>query len=161
MSDRFTADEATLVEQPFEPAVELLERVVRDHDRPGPVGDLEDEGVAAADHPRRGRDDPAVIDGPLGRSALLGGHPMLEAGVDDDGHMGEIVVGFDSGHRLVELSEARFRAPLGGEIGSVDDGVSLAHAVSQPPDGRRPVDRRLTGYDALPSSKPSFSLSEV
>ena len=57
---RLAADQPTLVEEPRVLAVELLERVVRQHVGVGAVGDLQDERVAATDRAGRRRDELAV-----------------------------------------------------------------------------------------------------
>ena len=79
------ADQAALVEQPAVLAVELLERVVRQHDRVGPIRDLQQERVTAADHAGRRGEQLARTERIFERVALAVVDAVREARVDDDG----------------------------------------------------------------------------
>ena len=110
--------------------MELLERVVRDDGGIGPVGDLEDERVAAPYHSGRRGDDASVVDRLPRRSPLTVGDAMLERGVDDHRDVGEVILVTKCRHGLVELLQTRFRATFGRDVRSVDHGVrTLRHRV--------------------------------
>ena len=124
--DRLAADQAPLVEEPLVGAVEFLKRVIAQHDRVRPVGNLQDEGVAAADDASRRRDDLVVVDRLASGLTFALRDPMLERGVDDDGDPLEVILGDELCDRFVELLQRRLAASLGGDIGSVDDRVRSA-----------------------------------
>ncbi len=130
---RLAAHQPALVEEPLVLAVELLERVVRQHHRARTVGDAQQEPVPATDGPRRWRHDFArrlrLLQYPLLRLV----DPVAEGGVDDDD---DVVVRLllrpVGAHRLVQLGEARQRAAFSGEVRTIDD-VTLRHLlISQP-----------------------------
>ena len=114
-------DQPSLVEQPVVLAVELLERVVREHPCVRLVGDAEHERIAAADRAGRRGDQLVVGDGGVERLHFLLRDAMAEGGVDDHRHLDTRIVGEERHHRLVELIEARHTATLGGDVGAVDD----------------------------------------
>ena len=121
--DRLPADEATLLEHPGMGGMELLERVVRQDRGADLAGDLQDEGVAAADGPRRRRDQLAGEDGffvlgPLGRVDAV-----REGGIDHDGEGLDGMLVEEGLHRIVELAEAGRGAPFGRDVGAIDDDV--------------------------------------
>jgi hypothetical protein len=99
--------------------VELLERVVGQDGGVGPVGDLEDEGVAAADRPGRRGDDLARVDRGLVGVPLVAGDAVGERGVDDDGHDLRVVLAHVRLHGFVELRKAGRFPPFGRDVGAV------------------------------------------
>ena len=113
---RLAPDQASLVEEPLVLAVELLERVVRQHHGPGLVGDAQEEGVAPADGPGGRRHHLAGGLGLLVRAELGSGDPMGKGGVDHDGHDGFGILDEKLPHGLVQLGQARRRAPFGRDI---------------------------------------------
>ena len=123
------AHQAALVEQPAVLAVELLERVVGQHDGVGPVRDLQQERVAATDHTGGRRDHLARVHRVLERRALRVVDAVREARVDDDGDRGRLVLLEVRAHCLVELLQARQGATLGRKVRSVDDDVLDGHPV--------------------------------
>ncbi len=123
----FAADEPAPFEQPLVVAVELLERIVRQHRRPGLVGDAQQEGVAAPDGAGRGRDQLTGGFGLLEHLRLALVDAMPERGVDDDGNHVVGVLQQELTHRLVELDQARHGTALSGQVGSVDDDVAGCH----------------------------------
>src|SRR3954470_16525184 len=56
---------------------------------------------------------------------------MAEGRVDDDRERGVAELFEEGAHRLVELSEARGCAPLGGDVRTVDDDVLDGHVDPQ------------------------------
>ena len=70
--------------------------------------------------PAGGRHDLVRDLGLRERGSLRRVDAVLEAGVDDDGHLRSGVLPAEGGHGLAELGEARLRASLGGEVGAVD-----------------------------------------
>ena len=120
---RLRADQAPRLEEPLVLGVELLERVVREDRAAGAVRDLQQEAVTAPDRARGRRDDLTRRLGLRECGALGGVDAVLEARVHHDGRDRTGVLGAESGDRLLELGEARFGPPLGGEIRSVDHEV--------------------------------------
>jgi hypothetical protein len=124
-------DETTLVEQPRVLPVELLERVVGEHDRVHAVGHLQDERVAASDHTRRRRDDLARLDALLERFALARVDAVRERRVDDDGDRLRRELAEERAHSVIELRQARQRSALGREVGAVDNDVVHGHSMNK------------------------------
>ncbi len=121
-------------------AVELLEGVVRQHRRPGPLGDAQDEGVTPADGARRRRHDLAGELRLLELLALGRVDPVLERGVDDHHDLGVGVLGGVGPDRLVQLGQARQGPALGGQVGPVhDDVVPLRHPAVPSPASRTTI----------------------
>ena len=121
--------------------MELLERVVGQHQRTGFFGDPQDESVAPPDGAGRWGDHLAVLDG-LIESAHLGRvDPVPEGGVDHDRDIRgrEAPVLLEKGpDGLVELGQAGQGSTFGGDIGPVDDdpppfGEILFHTHSSQP----------------------------
>ena len=104
---RLAADQPAVVEEPGVLAVELLERVVGEHHGPGPLGDAQHEGVAAADGAGRRRDHLAVAARPARSSSRSEGSiAVLEGGVDHHDDLGVGVLLGVGPHRLVQLRQA-------------------------------------------------------
>ena len=119
-----------VVEQPLVVAVELLERVVREHRGVDLVGDLQHEGVAAADGAGRRRDELAGEDRLLerrrSRTRRCGGRRWRRRRRSPRARGARSMNARDG---LVELREARRGAAFGGDVRAVDDDVGLDHVV--------------------------------
>ena len=100
--------------------MELLERVVGEDGGTGSVGDLQEEAVAPTDRAGRGRDDRACELGLLVLLALGVIDSVPERCVDNDDHIVARVLVAKCAHRAVQLSQARLRSALGGQVGPVD-----------------------------------------
>lgn len=120
MRHRFAADQTAGIEQPRILSVELLERVVRQHDRPGLVGHAEDEGIATTDGTGRRGHQLVVGDGVVELGSLGSVDPVTEGRIDDNGHEGVRVLSDIGQHRVVELRQTGSRPPFGGDVRSVD-----------------------------------------
>ncbi len=116
-------DQTTVVEQPGVLPVEFLEGVVGEDDGPGPLGDAQHEGVAAADGARRRGDHLAVEHGLAYLFALGVRDAVLEGRVDDHDDAGARVLGGVRAHGLVELLEAGERSSFGGQVRPVHHDV--------------------------------------
>ncbi len=99
-------DKAVLVEEPLVLPVELLERVVGQHDRADLVGDPEQEGVAPADRSRRRGHYVAIVLGLFVDRALLGRDTVTEGGVHNHGDNVVRVLAQKFAHCLVKPFEA-------------------------------------------------------
>ena len=146
------ADEAAVVEQPRELAVELLERVVRQDRRLGLVGDGEHEGVAAADGAGR-RATPARCSRRRRRTPAPRAESMRWPNVASTTTvMTSCGVLLEEGHDgLVELAQAGHGPPLGGDVRAVDDDVS-GHNGCQSTIQRRAEVRYGADFSALRSA---------
>ena len=155
-------------EQPRVLAMELLERVVREHDTVHLLGDAQQEGVTPADGARRRRDELAAPGELLEARAFGFLDPMCERRVDDDRHLRLAELAPHLGDRLLELGEARRCPPLGREIRAVDDDVAGIHVASQPRRDRtgaqpRRCDRAgcRAGRQDAPGSPPTAASSRL
>ena len=92
---RLSADQPVLVEEPGVLGVEFLEGVVRQHPGTDPLGHPQQEGVAPADRPRRGRDQLGVGDRLVEGLALGGIDPVAEGGVDHHDDLGPGELGLE------------------------------------------------------------------
>ena len=130
--DVLAAEQATLVEEPLELAVELLERVVRQHDGVGSIGDLEDERVAPPDDAGRRRDDLARAGGLV---VLVASRRLSMRCPNVASTMTVTLLGFellrDRVDSIQQLLEARQRTAFGGDVRAVDDEVRRAHWRAQ------------------------------
>ncbi len=121
---RLPADQAPLVEEPFVVPVELLERVVGEDRGVRLLGDAQHECVAAADRAGGWCDEFVVGDALFELLGFLLVDAVAEGGVDHDGDRRVRVLVHERHHRLVQLGEARQRAPFGGDVGPVDHDVA-------------------------------------
>ena len=156
MGNRLAADQSALLEEPLMGSVELLEGVVAQHRGTRLLGDVEHEGIAAADRAGGWRDQFVVGDRlvELGSFRLV--DAMTEGGVDHHGdrHIG--VIRHERCHRLVQLLETRHGATLGRDVGPVDHDVARSCAVRHvflvsDPLGSCGVVRRALGLRAVTS----------
>jgi hypothetical protein len=118
------AHQPSRIEQPVVLTVELLERVVGQDRRLGPIGDLQDERIAPPDRPGRRGDDLARGHRVLVDLALAAGDAVRERRVDDDRHDLWPELGHEGLHRVVELRQAGELTTLSGDVRTVDDQVS-------------------------------------
>ena len=107
--------------------MEFLERVIRQHRGIDLLGHLQDERITAADGSCRRRHEFAgqqssLVLGPLGLIDAIG-----EGGIDDDGDVVDFVLLHEGGHGVVELTQARGGAALGGDVGAIDDHMGSDH----------------------------------
>ena len=117
-------------------AVELLERIVGEDDRPGPLGDAQHEGVAAPDGAGRWGHDLAVEHRFAQRLAFGLVDTVLERRIDHDGDAAVGIFLRVRGHGFVELLQARKRSSFGGQVGPVHHdmvGFSQWHAATDRP----------------------------
>jgi hypothetical protein len=125
--NRGAAEKATTLEQPGMLAMELLERVVRQHGPVDLLGNTQQERVAASDGAGRGMDVLAAQRGLLETGKLGGIDPVRERGVDDDGDLRVRMVAPELDDSVFQLFQARQGPALGGDVGSVDDDVLNGH----------------------------------
>ena len=109
--------------------MELLERIVGKDGRAELVGDLENEGIAAADRAGGRGDDLAgkerlLEHGDVGRIDAIG-----ERRVDDHQHVGAGVLFDERANGFVELGEARAGATFGRHIRAVDHDFVRGHEL--------------------------------
>ena len=154
---RLAADEPALVEQPLVLAVELLERVVGQHDGVDLVGDAQQEGVAPPDGAGRRRHDlagrPRLLEGLL----LAGVDAVAEGGVDDHGDRSSPGYSLRNA-RTASSSWARLGdgPAFGRDVRAVDDDVAgrasaVVNALTMPVVRTR-RDRR--GHRSAPAADP-------
>ncbi len=125
--DRLPPDQTAFVEKPLVLAVELLERVVGQHDGPDLVGDSEQESVASAYRPRRRANDLCSRFRLFEKLPLLRGDAVAERSIYDDGDNVVWVLNEELAYRLVELFECRQRTAFRRNIRAVDDYVTSWH----------------------------------
>ena len=107
--------------------MEFLERVVREHCGPDLLGDLQDERVATTDGAgRRCHELTGEQSGLILRSLGLI-DAVREGGIDDDGDGVDRVLLHEGGDGVIELTQARGGAALGGDVGAIDDHMGSDH----------------------------------
>ena len=109
--------------------MELLERIVREDDRVGLVGDLQDERVTPSDGPSRWRHQFAGQHGRFVLGPLGGVDAVPEGGIDDDGELIGGMLGQKGSDGFVELAEAGEGTTFGRDVRAVYDDVLGSHAV--------------------------------
>ena len=117
-------------------AVELLKRIVGEHDRPRPLGDAQHEGVAPPDGAGGRGHDLAVEHGFSQRLPFGLVDAVLEGRIDHDGDAAVGILLRIGGHSLIELLQARKRSSFGGEVRPVHHdmvGFSQWHAATNRP----------------------------
>jgi hypothetical protein len=113
--------------------VELLEGVVGEHGGTRALRDQQEEGVPAADGPRRRGDDLPVGLGLLEGRPLAVVDPVSEGGVHHHRDLGVGILLLKGPDRLVELGKTGQGPTLGGDVGTVDDYLARRHvSCSQP-----------------------------
>ncbi len=114
-------------------AVELLERVIGQHDRIGLVGDLKNKTVAPANRSRRRHHDLTAVDRLVERGALGLVDAVTEGGIHHDCQLIFRTLVGERVYCLAQLSEAGKRSSLGGNVGTIDDDVSTSatHDIAQ------------------------------
>ena len=97
-------------------AVELLERVVREHHGTRPLGNAQHEGITPADGTRRRGDHLTIEHGGPHLVTLFVGDAVLESGIHDHDDAGVGILGRVGVYRLVELLQAWQGSALGGQV---------------------------------------------
>ncbi len=104
-----------------------MEGVIRQHSGADLLGNLQDEGIAAADGAGRRGDQ---FSGQK-RRFVLGALGLVDAVreccIDDDSDGVDLMLLHEGGDCVIKLAQARCGAALGGDIGAIDDHMGSDH----------------------------------